>query len=235
MEQPGKPQVILLDVYDTLLDMSDVERRVNNLLDSKRGFRIWFELMMQYCFVENCTGRYHDFTAIGKATLKMAGKILGEAVSEDRIDDLLHLMRQLPLQEDAHDGLSALYDQGFRLAALTNAPRDVLNERMERTGLVSYFEAVLSGEEIKKYKPDKAVYQWAARNLRVAPEECLLVTVHSWDLMGALSAGMQAAFLNRPGQLLYPLAPEPHYTAGSLGELAELLEKAPLPTESPSP
>lgn len=71
-----KPKVILLDVYETLLNMSDVERRVNSLLASIRGYTIWFELFMEYCFVDNCTIQFNDFPSIAKATLMMAAKKL---------------------------------------------------------------------------------------------------------------------------------------------------------------
>ena len=80
--------------------MTDVERKVNNLLDSKRGYTVWFEMFMQYCFVDNCTGQFHDFTSIGVATMKMAGSILGRIPGEAGVNDVLELLRHLPVHED---------------------------------------------------------------------------------------------------------------------------------------
>ncbi len=41
MEENKKPSVILFDVNETLMDMSPLKKKVNDMLDSKRGFNIW--------------------------------------------------------------------------------------------------------------------------------------------------------------------------------------------------
>jgi 2-haloacid dehalogenase len=223
-EPKYKPNVILLDVYETILDMSEIERQVNHMLDSRRGYRFWLALLMQYSFMDNCIGDFHDFPSIAKATLQMAGKYLHVPVAEDEVDDVLHLMKQLPLHDGVPEGLSRLNEQGFRVVALTNTPKEIVRERMQRTGLISYFEAVLSGEEIKKNKPACEVYQWAARKLEVAPTDCLMVTAHDWDVAGAHKAGMETVYIQRPGQMMYPLGPSPTFSAHNLMQVAQAME-----------
>lgn len=217
------PAVLLLDVYETLLDMSDVERRVNALLDSRRGYTIWFELFMQYCLVDNCTVQFHDFTAIAKATLQMAGHMLGRSLNEYDSTHVLELLKHLPVQEGVPRGLSLLNDLGFRMAALSNAPEHTVRHRMESTGLVSYFEKVLSAERVKKYKPCTDVYEWAAAQMNVPAAEVLVVSAHGWDIAGAANAGMQTVYLKQGRQVLYPLAPEPTLTCVTLEALADQL------------
>lgn len=227
MQQTGealsKPKLILLDVYETLLDMSDIERKVNNLLDSKRGYDLWFALFMQYCFVDNFLGSFNRFSSIAHATMKMASKKLDKVVSEQDIDGILELMKHLPLHEDVHEGLSLLYDRSFRIAALTNSSEAIIAERMERTGLISYFESVLSAEHVKKYKPAIEVYQWAAQKLDVPMQDILLISSHGWDIAGAGNAGMQTAYIQRDREILYPLVKAPDYVAKNLPELANQL------------
>ncbi|HWJ25297.1 MAG TPA: hypothetical protein VNS32_02075, partial [Flavisolibacter sp.] len=106
-----KPKLILLDVYETLLDMSEIERKVNSHLDHKRGYDLWFGLLLQYCFVDNFLDSFNTFSSIAHATMKMASKKLDKAVSDNDIDAILELMKHLPLHEDVHEGLSRLYDQ----------------------------------------------------------------------------------------------------------------------------
>jgi 2-haloacid dehalogenase len=223
-EHQIKPTLILLDVYETLLDMSEMQRRVNHLLDSKRGYIIWFELFMQYCFVDNCTAQFNDFNSIANATMHMAGRSIGNVVDENEIQNLLALLKHLPLHEGVEEGLSVLSDHGFRIAALTNSPEETIKERMELTGLVSYFEMVLSAEHVKKYKPCIEVYEWAAKQLEVEASKILMVSAHGWDIAGASNAGMQTAYLNQSNQMLYPLAPKPIYTIKDLADLASQME-----------
>ena len=56
-----RPKVVVFDVYETLLDMGDLERRINSITDSKRGYLLWFELFMEYCFANNSLDTFHDF------------------------------------------------------------------------------------------------------------------------------------------------------------------------------
>lgn len=220
LEQSQKSTVILLDVYETLLDMSDVERKVNNLMDSKRGYHLWFEIFMQYSFVDNCINQFHDFGSIAKATLKIAANNFGKVISEAEAASVLDLLKQLPVHEEIQQGLSKLKDEGYLIAALTNSPEKIVCDRMERTGLISYFDIVVSVEEIKKYKPCIEAYQLAAKKLKVSEREMIMVSSHSWDIMGAANAGMKTAFVKRDNEMLYPLAPQPDYICKNLPDLA---------------
>ncbi len=224
MKEASNPKVILLDVYETLLDMSEVERRANALMNSKRGYTIWFEMFMQYCFVDNCTVQFNDFSSIAKATMQMAARHLGRSISEPDMNDLLELFKHLPMRDGVARGLSRLNDFDCRIAALTNSPEQTVRERMERTGMVSYFETVLSAEHVQKYKPSIEVYKWAARKMQVERNEVLLVSSHGWDIAGASNAGMQTAYIPQEGQMLYPLAPTPDFICVSLDDLAGQLQ-----------
>lgn len=216
----NKPTLILLDVYETLLDMGEVERKVNQLLNSKRGYTIWFQLFMQYCFVDNCIKQFNDFPSIAFATMQMAGQTLAREIQEEDIYAVMELLKQLPIHEGVQEGLSSLIDQGFHIAALTNSPERTVTERMERTGLVSYFKKVMSAEHVGKYKPDLEVYRWAIEEMNATASETLLVSAHGWDIAGAVNAGMQTAYIKQSKQMLYPLSPRPHYFCNDLTDLA---------------
>lgn len=219
-----KPQVIVLDVYETLLDMSECERKINLLTDSKRGYTLWLELFMQYCFANNSFERFDDFISIAKATLQMTAYKLGRTIHDSEINDVMQLLKHLPVHEEVGENLSRLNDMGYTIIGLTNAPEKIVCDRMERTGLISYFEHVLSCETVKKYKPHQIPYQWAAQKINKSLNEMLMVTAHGWDIAGAANVGMNTAFLKRGRQLLYPLAPAPDIICKNLSELVGILE-----------
>lgn len=218
-----KPQLILFDVYETLLDMSMVESKMNDLLNSKRSYRIWIELLMQYCLLESSSGQFHDFSSVSRAALSTTGEIIGHSVTDQMNEDIMLLMKHAPLHEGVEEGLSTLNDQGFRLAALTNASVGIITERMDATGLVSYFEFVVSAEQIKKYKPSKEAYEAIAKKAKLQPSEILVVTSRGWDLCGAVNAGMKTVFIQHGSRNVYPLAPEPSLRAKNLVDLAQQL------------
>lgn len=225
MEENKKPSVILFDVNETLMDMSPLKKKVNNILNSKRGFRIWFGTLLQYSLVDNCTGQYHDFSTIADATLDMTAKALQKEIEEDEKKEALALMKKLSAYADVEDGLKLLKQAGFRLATLTNSPMQTLTAQLEYTGLTKYFEATLSIDAVQKYKPAPESYQYAAQTLGVNKEEIMLIAAHGWDIAGAMQAGLQAAFIERKGQSLYPLVAKPQYVGKDLEVVAEAIIK----------
>ena len=205
-------KVLLFDVYETLLDMQNIKRKVNTLLDSKRAYMHWLNMLLQNSLVDNTTGDFHNFISIAQASLQMAGKDFGKTISSEEADGVIHQLGHLPVHEGVSQSLSRLSDEGFRLAALTNAPKDIIITRMNRTGLISYFDKIITADEVKKYKPSVEVYNWAIQKLQVKKEEVLYVSAHGWDVMGAMHAGLQTVYLDQSEMLYYPLAEKPDFT-----------------------
>ena len=215
-----KPTVIVFDVNETLLNMTDIKEKVNKALGSKNGFKLWFTQLLQYSLVDTVTGSYHDFGGIADVTLEMTALGLETELKEEDKKEILNAMKSLPPHEDVKEGLQLLKDAGFRLVSLTNSPKDTLQQQLKYAGLTNYFESTLSVDEFKLYKPHTEVYQKALSKLGVSPQESLMVASHGWDIAGALAAGMQAGFIERKGQSLYPLAAPPQHTGKDLVELA---------------
>jgi len=53
--------------------------------------------------------------------------------------------------------------------------------------------------------------------------EVRLVAAHGWDIAGALAAGCRAAFVARPGAVLYPHGPQPDVVGADLAAVADVL------------
>ena len=215
-----KPSVIIFDVNETLLDMSPLKNKINGLLGSNKGFRIWFGMLLQYSLVDNCTHNYHDFSAIADATLDMAAKALKTEIEEKEKKEALQTIKDLSAYDDVPKGLQKLKDNGFRLATLTNSPAATLSAQLQHAKLTEYFELALSVDTIRKYKPALETYQWATEQLKVNVSDAMLIAAHGWDIAGALQAGLQTAFIERKGQSLYPLTQQPNFTGKDLKELA---------------
>ena len=218
-----KPSTIFFDVNETLLDMSDVKKKVNKVLGSKRAFKLWFGLLLQYALVDTVTGNYHDFGTIAKATLQMSAEMLETEIADDEQQDILNTMKNLPPHDDVKQGLTILKDAGYRLTALSNSPSATLQNQLQYGGIAEFFEASISIDEFKLYKPHIDIYKKAAQKTALQPGEALLIAAHGWDIAGALAAGLQAAFIERKGQSLYPLAPRPQYIGKDLIEVAQAI------------
>jgi 2-haloacid dehalogenase len=219
-----RPQVILFDVNETLLDMSPVKLAVNSAFGNKAAFTIWFGLLLQHSLVATVTDSYFPFGTIADAALDMtASKLEEKPLTMAEKHDITSLMSKLPPHSDVPAGLRQLRAAGYRLIAFTNSPPATLAEQLRHAELTDYFEQQLSVDAVRRYKPHPDTYLYATQQAGVAPADAMLVAAHGWDIAGALHAGLTAGFIARPSQSLYPLAPPPSCQAPTLSELAEQL------------
>lgn len=221
---PQRPKLLIFDVNETLLDLGKLQQAVNQEFKSETAFKQWFALLLHYSLVDTVTGNYHPFGQIGDVALDMLAQALGQpARPAGRKKELLALLTELPPHPDVVPGLTALQQAGFRLVTLTNSPDATVQKQMAYAGLTGFFEQLLSIDSLRRYKPHPDTYRSACERLRVPPAQAMLVAAHGWDTAGAQLAGLQAAFIVRPGQQTYPLAPAPTLTGPTLPDLARQL------------
>jgi 2-haloacid dehalogenase len=222
----ARPKVILFDVNETLLDLRPMTEGIGKLLGAgPEAARLWFTTLLQHSLVATVAGKYLDFAEVGAACLRMVAASHGVELSEDAAREAVAPMRSLPPHGDVAPALGRLRDAGFRLFTLTNNSKSAVADQVKNAGLTDYFEALLSVDDVEKYKPHAEVYRWAADRVGADVSGCLLVAAHGWDVAGAKWAGMQSAFVARPGQQAFPLGPTPDITIPSLAELAGELER----------
>ncbi|RYZ15389.1 MAG: hypothetical protein EOP49_53155 [Sphingobacteriales bacterium] len=70
----NKPEIILFDVYGTLLDMGELRSRINRLLGSRRAYGRWFHTLLQYSWLDNSTGQYNDFAVLAEVAMDTIAK-----------------------------------------------------------------------------------------------------------------------------------------------------------------
>ncbi|MBU3004472.1 haloacid dehalogenase type II [Paraglaciecola arctica] len=221
-----KPKVIIFDVNETLLDLETMRSSIGAALDGKSELTtLWFSTMLHHSLVTTVTGDYHDFGKIGVAALLMVAQNNGIAITpEEALTAIKTPLLSLPPHPDVKSGLSKLQSLGYKIVSLTNSSNQGVKTQFANAGLTEYFEERLSIEDIKIYKPDLRSYAWAIEKLGIEPQEALMVAAHGWDVAGAKAAGLQTAFIARPGKALYPLAPTPDYIVKDLTELVEILK-----------
>ncbi len=117
------------------------------------------------------------------------------AKAAEAVEDYFSLWRKLGPWPDVSMGLQSLHAR-FRLAILSNM--SVATQSALRTEANLPFDVLLSGETVKAYKPDPAVYQLAIASLGLDPAEILMVAAHNFDLAGAKGLGFRTAFVARP-------------------------------------
>ncbi|QDT10854.1 haloacid dehalogenase type II [Planctomycetes bacterium K23_9] len=228
MQHPSlpRPQVIIFDVNETLLDLAPLKTSVGKALQGREDLLpLWFSTMLHYSLVETLSDQYHSFGEIGTAALMMVAETQGIKLDYDEAKAaIVTPLRSLPPHPDVVDALKKLKADGFRIVSLTNSSDVGVETQFRNAGLTGLFEKRYSVDSVKKFKPHPDTYRVVLDDLNVNAGDALMVAAHAWDLAGAKNVGLQTAFIARPGKTLYPNASKPDYVAHDLLDLVTIIK-----------
>jgi pyrophosphatase PpaX len=138
-------------------------------------------------------------------------------------------LKKVELYEGARGLLSRLKDRGSKMALLSSSSKDVLLKGVRHNNLENYFEAILSGDDVSKHKPDPEVIDKGLAALAGVKSRAVMIGDSRKDLEAAKNAGIDSVLIY-PGshKIFYDLEDlkqhDPTYTFNSLEEVAECLQ-----------
>jgi 2-haloacid dehalogenase len=210
------------DVYGTLIDT----RRIVDTLETRLGdkseafARVWRQKQLEYSFRRGLMQNYERFFVCATDALEYACTYTGVYLSDEEKLELMNMYRILPAFADADGGLQRAREAGFRLFAFSNGSLEVLEELLTNAGLRDYFIDLVSAEEIKTFKPNPGVYSHFLRRAGAPGSEAWLVSSNPFDVIGGVSAGMNAAWVRRSSDTIFdPWGIEPTITVNDLYDL----------------
>jgi 2-haloacid dehalogenase len=219
------PSVLALDVNETLSDMGALSGPLSEVGASGEVLPTWFASTLRDGFALAATGGYADFATIADATLRslLAHEASLRCDPDEASRHVLATIGGLPLHDDVARGLERLHAAGIRLITLTNGSAATARQLLENGGVAGCIEQFLSVEQVGHWKPDHRAYRFAAEACGVPVDALMLVAVHPWDIHGAKSAGLEAAWINRDGGSYPEFFSTPELTCASFETLADAL------------
>jgi HAD superfamily hydrolase (TIGR01509 family) len=102
---------------------------------------------------------------------------------------LEHIKGQLRPLPGAIDFIHSCRSRGFKLALATSADRIKMDGNLAEIGLTSgTFDAVVTGDDVERKKPDPQIFLLAASRLKLPPPQCLVIE----DAVNGVRAGKAA-------------------------------------------
>jgi 2-haloacid dehalogenase len=216
--------LVVFDVNETLLDLEAMAPVFERIFRDKSAMRLWFANLILYSEALTLANAYVPFTDIGAAVLKMLADTRGISITEADKRELSDKFATMPPHPEVAAALLRLKEAGFRLFTLTDNLLEVQGRQLRHGGLIDLFERRFSvDQEVRRHKPAPEAYAYVARTLEVRPSELFLVASHTWDTLGAVSAGWGAALIKRQGNEALEVGPQPTFVGADLAEVAETL------------
>src|SRR4051812_19724611 len=208
---------LVFDAYGTLYDVHSVMRRCESCFPSKgmQLSQLWRAKQLEYTWQRSLMQRYAPFSQVTREALAYSCAALG-------LDSGLHaagLMEEYLHLAPFPEVPAALDRLKMKRAILSNGSPDLLDPLVRNSGL--RFDAVLSVDELKIYKPAPQVYELALKRLDTPKDRIGFVSSNCWDALGAKSFGFRVYWINRAGAPVDRLGFTPDREIRSLAELAD--------------
>jgi len=214
-------KAVVYDAYGTLYDVHSVIQRCENVFPGKgtQLSQLWRAKQLEYTWLRSLMDRYEPFSTITREALEYSCKALGLQGGDEAMHLLMREYLALACFPDVRPALEKL--GGMRQAILSNGSPDMLAPLVAHSGL--RFDAVLSVDAVKIFKPSPAVYELVPKTFGVKPDEVAFVSSNCWDALGARHFGFASYWINRTGAPVDRLGVEPAAVLRSLGELPSKL------------
>jgi 2-haloacid dehalogenase len=225
---PGRPSVLAFDVYGTLIDPFQMEDHLRAVFGAraKEATELWRSKQLEYSFRRALMKKYENFDVCTAQALRYVSRQLDVRLGEEALRKLLDEYLRLPAYPDVAEALAELEGRGFKMVACTNGTERAVRELLERAGVLARFRGIVSVDPIRTFKPDRAVYEYLAAQVRAEKETICLISSNPFDVIGAKACGLRTAWVQRdPKKIFDPWEFEADLHVRGLAELAGKLDE----------
>ena len=221
----AKLPLIVFDVNETLLDLETMDPIFQRIFGDKNAMRLWFANLIMYSAALTVAGCYVPFTDIGGAAMKMLADVSGIKITDapDK-KELTDKFSTMPPHAEVPAALRKLREAGFRLFTLTDNLLEVQTRQLDAW---RHRRSVRAPLQRGRRETPQAVARglWLCREeLGTKPSDMCLIACHTWDTLGAVAAGWEAALIEHHGNDLLPgVGPQPHVVGNTLDDVANQL------------
>jgi len=216
-------RALVFDAYGTLFDVHSISMACESFFPGKGSelSRLWRAKQLEYTWLRSLMGRYAEFETITKDALIYSCGALGLDFDQSVSSSLMQNYRSLSLFPEVRAALTSL--KNCKLAILTNGSPSMLNALVENAGIATLFDAVISVDELKIFKPHPSVYALPIQRLTVDAGDIGFVSSNFWDISGAASFGFRTFWINRNNVQPDTLGFQPFAIVRGLDELPACL------------
>jgi 2-haloacid dehalogenase len=219
----------MFDQYGTVVDMQSGLTEVATPFLRRKGWSgepnafvtWWRRTHFENSMIDALLHREHtSYREIGERSVALVLERAGIAYTMEEVRHLVAEIEKLQPFPEVPAALARLRTR-YKLVVLSNGDPDML-ETAKRYHRIP-FDRVISVAEAGSFKPHRATYTKAAELLELRMDQVLFVANHAFDCVGAKSAGMHTAFIDRRQRPFGMTPHQPDILVRTMTELADIM------------
>ena len=222
-------KVCMFDQYGTVVDMQSGLTAIAAPFLQRKGWAgdpnsfvtWWRRTHFENSMIDALLHREHTpYREIGHRSVAHVMDRAGIPHTPEEVHYLVGEIEKLKCFPEVPEALARLQTR-YKLIVLSNGDPDMLETAKKYHGIP--FDMVISVAAANSFKPHVATYTKAAEIAQVRMDQVLFVANHAFDCIGAKSAGMRTAFIDRRRRPFGETPHQPDILVRSMKELADVM------------
>jgi HAD superfamily hydrolase (TIGR01509 family) len=126
-----------------------------------------------------------------------------ESVWEAKQYWTLQMLKELKPNQTLQSVMSALSEEGYKLAVCSNSIRKTVLTTLSKLGIIEFMDLIISNEDVKNSKPHPEMYWKAISMISCLPEETLIVEDSPYGLLAASRSKSHILRVANPKEVTY--------------------------------
>lgn len=186
-------KAVIFDMDGVIIDSEPTHMKLENETYKKLGIEVTGDEHLSFV---GSTSHYMWETLKNKYKLTQT---LEELIEYERTKYFKYLNSdecEITLIEGVKELIEDLHENGVKLAIASSSPLNVIEAVAKRFQIEKYFEVFVTGDYVKKSKPEPDIFLYASKKLGVSPENCVVIEDSHNGVLAAKNAGIKCVGIN---------------------------------------
>jgi len=195
------PEAVIFDMDGVLIDSEPIHVQIEKNLFNRLGIEVSDAVHHSYMGASN-EYMYADL----RLRFKLS-ETISQLIERDELyrSDYFSGLDSIPLNKGLIHLLNEIKSAGLKMAVATSSSPKIATILLNKCGIASLFDTIVTTAEAGKSKPSPEVYLLAAQKIGVSPGNCIVFEDSPNGLKAAKSAGMYCVVIQSDHRIIREL------------------------------